>query len=68
MKVQTDLRSGLTLEGAWESTQSALASAGHAVGSAGQGIAKAAQGVLNDPGVRETTGKLMWWPFGPPRL
>ncbi len=68
MKVQTDLRSGLSLEGAWESTQSALASAGHAVGSAAQDIAHKAGAVVNDPGVRKTAGKLMWWPFGPPHL
>jgi hypothetical protein len=68
MKVRTDLRAGITVAEIWQDIQSALTNAGHAVGAAAQDIAHKAQAVVNDPGVRETTGKLMWWPFGPPRL
>jgi len=68
MKVQTDLRAGVTLDEAWQATRSALVSAGHAVGTAAQGVAHKAQEMVNDPGVRKTAGKLMWWPFGPPHL
>ena len=68
MKVRTDLRAGVTAGEIWQSAQSALTGAGKVVGSAAQGIAEKAQEVVNDPGVRKTARKLMWWPFGPPRL
>jgi len=68
MKVQTNLKAGITMEEMTQSAQSALASAGSAVGSAAQGLGQQAQAVLNNPVVGETLGKLMWWPFGPPQV
>ncbi len=68
MKVQTNLKAGITMEEITQGAQSALASAGNAVGSAAQGLSQQAQTLANDPGIRKTTGKLMWWPFGPPQF
>ncbi len=66
MKVQTDLRAGITLDEVVQSAQSALASAGNAVGSAAQTVAQQAQGVLNNPNVSQAINTLKWWPFGSP--
>lgn len=68
MKVQTDLRAGVKLEEVMQGAQSALARGADAAGSAAQGIAHQAQALANDPSVRQTAGKLMWWPFGPPQF
>lgn len=68
MKVHTDLRAGIALDKVWQDAQSTLAHAGQAIGAAAQGLAQKAQAVVNDPGVRQTAGTLMWWPFGPPHL
>ncbi len=68
MKVRTDLRAGVTAEEVWQCAQSALTNAANAVSNGAQNVAHKAQEVVNDPGVRKTAGKLMWWPFGPPRL
>lgn len=68
MQVKTDLRAGVTWNELWQGTQSALASGAHAVGTAAQGVAQQTQAVLDNPQVKETAGKLMWWPFGPPQF
>jgi hypothetical protein len=68
MKVQTDLRVGVALDEAWQSVQSAFATAGNTLSTAAQGIAQQAQALANNPGVQETVGTLKWWPFGPPKL
>ena len=68
MKVQTNLRAGITADEILQGAQSALTSAGNAIGSAAQSVAQQAQTLANNPGVQETVGKLKWWPFGPPQL
>jgi hypothetical protein len=67
MKVQTDLKAGVTMEEVMRGAQSTLANGANAAGSAAQGIVHQAQALANDPSVRQTAGKLMWWPFGPPQ-
>jgi hypothetical protein len=66
MKVQTNLKAGITMEEVMQSVQSGLASAGSALGSAAQGIGQQAQAVLSNPNVSQAIDTLMWWPFGKP--
>jgi hypothetical protein len=68
MKVQTDLKAGINLEEVWQGAQSTLANGANAAGSVAQGIAHQTQALANNPSVRQTAGKLMWWPFGPPQF
>jgi hypothetical protein len=68
MKVHTNLRAGIAAEQVWHDAQSTFAHAGQALGAATRSIAQKAQAAVNDAGIRKTVGKLMWWPFGPPRL
>ncbi|MDE3091921.1 MAG: hypothetical protein KGJ80_21320 [Chloroflexota bacterium] len=68
MKVQTNLKAGITVEEIMQSVQSGLASAGSALGSAAQGLTQQAQAVLSDPNVSQAVETLKWWPFGPPKL
>jgi hypothetical protein len=68
MKVQTNLKAGITTDEIVQGAQSALTSAGNAIGSAAQSISQQAQALVNNPSVRETVDKLKWWPFGPPQI
>jgi hypothetical protein len=64
MKVQTDLRAGVTADEARQGVQTSLANARNAVSSAAQGIAQQTQAFLDNPSVREMMDKLKGWPFG----
>jgi hypothetical protein len=68
MKVQTNLRVGITIDEISQGAQSALNSAGSAISSAAQSVGQQAQALVNNPAVKETVEKLKWWPFGPPQL
>jgi hypothetical protein len=68
MKVQTNLKAGVTIEEVMQGVQSGLASAGSAVGSAAQGLTQQAQAVLSNPSVSQAVETLKWWPFGPPQV
>ncbi len=68
MKVQTNLKAGVTLEEITQGAQSALTGAGNAVGSAAQGLGQQAQAVLSNPSVSQAIETLKWWPFGPPQV